>query len=406
MKIVTKGAESKLLDAVNKLKEAPDGYYSLHYHLSQLQENYRSDYQIKIALNILTDLFKGQEGVVFGCKDCDIVVLYKGKDRSLLEKAIFQLRYLFMDDPLGYTENGFENEDFCSVYDLEFQWRDFYNSCRAKALSTSKFSNEDERKIETTHGFRGKMGVLTPAVLESLLLTLERTDISSAFRGQDVCAIVKGKKIKPIFKETYINITHLQQLLFTDIDMLSSHKLFMYFTKALDKRVMLLLQGKKRDFLKPPFSINLNVKSLLTEDFHSFDAAVPRKEKSNVIIELHISDIFEDIHRFMIARDAVQKLGYRILLDGLDSLGFVHINRKELGIDLVKLQWNPDLKTDGTSAENKRIAEAVKQCGPNRVILCHCDNKDAIDYGHSLGISLFQGYYVDKALYPDVELAN
>jgi hypothetical protein len=40
------------------------------------------------------------------------------------------------------------------------------------------------------------------------------------------------------------------------------------------------------------------------------------------------------------------------------------------------------------------------------VILARCDNQDAIYYGQALGISLFQGRYVDSVLDPHSDVVN
>lgn len=406
MKTVTKNAEAKLLEVVDGMRESSDGYYSLHFHLSQLQEQYRSPYQIKIAVNIVNDLFKGQKGVIFVAKDSDIIILYNGTDRGLLEKAIFQLRYLFMDDPLGYSEDGFENEDFCSVCDLEFQWRDFYNTCKQKVgRGMAVEEHAPTSKIETPTGRREKFHLLTPEYLVDVLSELEDMDIHNTFRSQPVCAALKDKSPRPIFKETYVNIRHLQQLLSVDVDLLSSKTLFKHLTKTLDKRILVYLKENNVDPKKNSFSLNLNAKTLFSEEFAAFDAKLNPNQKASVVIEIAISDVFEDTHQFIIARDTVQNLGYRICLDGIDDITFPQIDRKELGFDLAKLQWDPEMRKVNTT-RSKRLADAVKECGPNRIILCRCDDQDAIDFGHSLGISLFQGRHLDNILDPHASVVN
>ena len=48
----------------------------------------------------------------------------------------------------------------------------------------------------------------------------------------------------------------------------------------------------------------------------------------------------------IVARREVQKLGYRVCLDGLTSLNIAQVNREKLGVDLLKLQWNSDDTAD------------------------------------------------------------
>lgn len=408
MKTIVKDAEAKLLQIITDLQENPEGYYAIHYHLSRLNEQYRSDYQIKIAVNILNDLFKNQPGALFVSDDSDIYILYQGSDRGLLEKAIFQLRYLFMDDPLAYSDDGFENEDFCSVYDLEFHWRDFFMTCKnkiSKGVSTIEHHGTRKR-IVTPSGKRKKLHVFDHTSLNEIMDIIEKKDISSAFRSQYICAYINGKKIKQLFKETYVSIEHFKELVDIDIDLMSNVSLFKYLTKTLDKHVLKLFNDTTNVHITPPVSINLNIKTLLSDDFVEFDSHISPKTKSSVIIEINISDVFEDIHAFVIARDAVRKLGYRICLDGLDILSFHQVDMKGLGFDLAKIKWSPDMILKANNEINKEIEKTIKKYGTNRVILCRCDEARAISYGHSIGISLFQGRYVDELVHETGDLAK
>jgi len=406
MKIVSKGAEAKLLEVVSGLRSSPDGYYALHYNLSRLQEEFRSDYQIKISVNVLNDLFKAQDSIAFVCEDCDLILLYNGSNRALLEKAIFQLRYLFMDDPLGYTEDGFENEDFCSVYDLEFQWRDFHAACKRK-VGKEETILESEKAAEAASNIvitRARRQLFSPEYLVQVMGEISKMDISPLLTSQPVCAIVKGRKPKILFKEVYTHIVNLQKMLTVNIDLLSSKSLFKYMTKLLDKKVLAALK-EQAEVQAKPISINLNAKSLMTEEFAEFDSVIAKKNKSSIIIEIHIADVFEDIDKFILAKETIQKLGYRICLDGLNETSFLQIDRAGLGFDLAKITWNPEMGTKKHEEMDKLLKSAVQKCGANRIVMCRCDSQNAIDFGKSIGISLFQGHYIEEMLEKEIKAA-
>jgi hypothetical protein len=108
----------------------------------------------------------------------------------------------------------------------------------------------------------------------------------------------------------------------------------------------------------------------------------------------------------MTARNALQRMGYKVCVDGLTSLSIVQINRDRLGFDLAKLQWNADLETDISTDENQAIMRAIKSCGQNRVILCRCDTRQAINYGQAMSINLFQGRFLDRLLNPKNKVEN
>jgi hypothetical protein len=109
---------------------------------------------------------------------------------------------------------------------------------------------------------------------------------------------------------------------------------------------------------------------------------------------------------FLLAKDTVQKLGYRVCLDGVTELSFPQIDRQRLGFDLIKLMWNTDSAADANSEKNIALAQAIRQCGNNRVILTRCDTKAAVEYGHALGLSLFQGRYLDGLVNPKSAVTN
>ena len=48
-----------------------------------------------------------------------------------------------------------------------------------------------------------------------------------------------------------------------------------------------------------------------------------------------------------------------------------------------------------------KIRSMVKRGGGDRIIMCRCDNREAIDFGRSVGIELFQGRHVESLIADD-----
>ncbi len=417
MNLFTRDTEAKLLEMANNLKGDSTNHYGLHFGFSRLQDHYKSEYQMKIVLNILSDIFKDSEGSIFFCRDLDIFIIYKGEDRILLEKAIFQLRYLFVDDPLAYNADGDENPEFCGVYDLGFQWRVFYQICKEKVGIRSKKEEEGQdtfsgsaaqpmRPQFTAGNTDVGPKILTPGKLAIIENELIRADLRLALRRQPICAMVRGMEFRPVYDEIYINIQHLKRLIGTDIDIASEKWLFKYLTKILDGFVLDTLAKRAAIYLTSPISLNLNVETLLSDKFLRFNSKIDQGFKSSIIIEINVADVFVDMAAFMAAKDLAHELGYRVCLDGLSALTFTQIDRASLGFDLAKLQWNMDMRSDLATDQNASLRDAVTRCGSNRIILCRCDSRNAIDYGQALGISLFQGRYTDSVLNPDAKIIN
>lgn len=415
MIIVQKSAEVKLMELLGVIRD-PAGWQAVHFHLSDLLEQYKSEYQFKIAINLIHDLLKGYEGGIYQMVDNSIIVVCSELDKNVLSKLIFQLRYLYMDDPLSYSEDGGENKDFCTVYDLRIRWQDFLDMCgRRMALLVRKNSaperhdrdvalvdnaaSSSRSSTNTKNGFN----VLRMVSIER---DLEHSDIQRVLRRQPVCVVSPAMTVRRVFDEMYINIAHLRQLLKMDVDLLSNRWLFKYMTQLLDMRMLDLIRHNITRYVESPVSLNLNVETLISSRFADFDAVIKPSAKVSIVIEVPIMDVFADIHAFHMARRDVQRRGYRVCLDGLSMESFLMIDREKLGVDLVKIQWNADIESDLDSKENKEIVKAVGSFGSNRVILCRCDNKEAVQYGQALGISLFQGRYIDSILTPNAKVEN
>jgi hypothetical protein len=420
LQLFTKAAEAKLVHTLEDIRERPEAWQAMHFHLSDLLEQYKSEYQIKIAINLIHDLLKGFNGYIFVVNNYSIVVLCYGLDAPLRSKLVFQLRYLYMDDPLAYTDSGQENQDFCTIYNLSNDLKEFLEICSrlmksARPASGADAEGEGVEELEPNKPEDRikqpqkplKKGELSVSLLAMIERDLDHADLNRVIRRQPICAVQDSNTTpRRVFDELYTNIAHLRQMLRAEADFLSDRWLFKYLTHILDQRMIALLRHNPGRYLGSPVSLNFNVQTLLSPAFAEFDATIKPATKVAVIIEVPVVDVFADTAAYNTARTEVQKLGYRICLDGLSTESFVNINREKLGADLVKVQWNADRETDLQTGIHSDMTDAVQATGTNRIILCRCDNKNAIQYGQALGISLFQGRYLDKQLNPNAKVEN
>jgi len=450
LQLITKNAEVKLLQMLAPMRGQAQGWQAVHFHLSDLLDEYKSEYQVKIAINLLHDVLKGHEGSIFVMTDSSILLLCNRLEQTILDKLIFQLRYLYMDDPLAYNESGQENPAFCTLYDLRHDWHDFYDLAsnymalatrkkpiglgnpeylqpqlpaqppqmflaehlelhtpmieRAERQLLSKVRRPEER-LEEKPDPKDK-GELSVAKLVNIERNLRVVDLQSVIRRQPVCAVLSDMQVRHVFDELYIHIAQLRQVMKSEVNFFSNRWLFKHITHILDERMIDLIRTNSHRYLNSPISLNLNVETLLSSRFAEFDASIPAAAKVSIVIEVPAVDMFADMAAFMTARKEVQKLGYRVCLDGLTTDSFLNINREKLGLDLVKVQWNADAYNNAQSLQNTDLISAVLATGTNRVILCRCDNKSAIEYGQAMGISLFQGRYLDSVLNPTSKVEN
>lgn len=418
MRIVSKEAEARLIELLNLIDENRDGWQVLCLSFSKLLEHYRSEYQIKIATNLMNDLLGDHDGAIYVCEDSTIYAVVRNFAKTSMDKMIFQLRYLFMDDPLAYTAEGDENTEFSTIYEIDEQWQDFMDICKRRLVLKLRGNRTAAAPVavaakppapEFVKGIPQslkEMRLFTASSLASIEQDLQRIDLAPTIRRQPVCAAIPQAGIRTVFDEMYININHLRQSMGVEVDLLSNRWLFKYLTQVLDERMLDMIQANPKQYLANPISLNLNVQTLLSKRFAEFDEAIRPNMKVSVVVEIQVADVFTDMSAFLLAKDTVQKMGYRVCLDGVGDLGFLQIDRQRLGFDFVKLSWNADEPRDSSSEHNKKLEAAIRQCGNNRVILARCDNQKAVEFGQALGLTLFQGRYLDSVINPKSTIMN
>ena len=218
-------------------------------------------------------------------------------------------------------------------------------------------------------------------------------------RRQPVCALTPTSQLpQPVFRELYISIADLQQTVLPEFDLASNLWLFQHLTQTLDARMLSMLIRNDDSSIASSFSINLNVQTILSPPFLNFDSSLKAVARGTVVIELQKIDIFGDMGAYMFARDFMRERGYRICLDGLNHLTLQFIDRERLGLDLLKLTWSPDMADDPSGTRTAELKEHVDRCGRARIILTRVESDEAVRFGQTLGITMYQGRYIDKLL--------
>ena len=188
----------------------------------------------------------------------------------------------------------------------------------------------------------------------------------------------------------------MRQQLTPSIDLAADRWLFQRLTQLLDRRMLALILKHEDTAVSKYLSINLNVSSMLSPEFLRFDEALRAGARGTILLEVPVVDIFSDMAAYTFARDFVHDRNYRICIDGVTHQTAPLVNRTQLGADMVKLYWSPQMLEDPD--QRPILASVVKAAGRTNMVLCRCDNADAVNYGREIGICLFQGRYVDELL--------
>ncbi|MEK9672169.1 MAG: hypothetical protein VW268_06650 [Rhodospirillaceae bacterium] len=394
--------ENLLLDYVRRLEDHRDGRGAVHVHLSQLRPFNRREQHIRAATSSFDPLVSSMDGQLFALRNADLMFIFKSDAKPQVETIVQKVRFLFSDDPL-IVEAKSHGRPLATWYDAETAYDDIL------LLSQGLADEEEERQTKVRSHMDARSSLkakqkqgepLTPDVLARVEVALGRTDLSNFVRRQFVCRV--DSKLVPAqeFSELFISINDLRETLMPGVNLTSNRWLFHHLTETLDKRMLSMLLKNDAVSISGEISFNANVKTLLSDEFQSFDSNISASRRGAMVIELQKEDIFSDLPAFLIAREFVQERGYRVLLDGLTMQTLAMIDREKLGCDLAKLIWAPALADAGEDMR-VRLEGIAAQGGGGRIIMCRCDTREAVEYGRSVGINRFQGRFVETLIAED-----
>jgi hypothetical protein len=409
--------ETQLLAFVRKLERNYYDWRVVHLHLSGLKPRNRRDYQLRIAAREFDGLVRKFKSELFQASNGDIFFIWHGGTYADVDPVVLRLRYLFSDDPLANANDTAltDNAELLVAYD-DGQFLQALPSLASGLVQPPKFCTwfDLEREYEAfclhLNEYFERLGPgrsdvdgprrepLDPARLARMETSLANMDLSGLIRRQPVCALLPRVAPQPLFAELYVAIRELAETLLPGVDLAADTWLFQRLAESLDRRLLSCLVSHQMGVAQGAISVNLRLATLLSPEFLKFDHEYRRQTAAPVIIELQLIDIFAELGAYLFIREFVRERGYLMCIDGLHYLHLPLIDRKRLGADLVKVIWSPDLLDGLDEARRQELKAAIKRAGVDRVILCRCDSADAIGWGQSVGIRLFQGHYIDSRL--------
>ena len=222
---------------------------------------------------------------------------------------------------------------------------------------------------------------LDAAALQAMEGQLATADMARFARRKPVCRL-DGGHVRLAWEKRFLSISELTATLAPGRSAHADPWLFRRLTRVLDRRMLALLAAPHELRGAGPFSLNLNVASVLSPDFLRFDAAVPSALQGRVVLDLLPADVLADPAAFIFARSFARARGYRLLLRNVTATLLPLLRLQQMELDFVQLRWSPALVG---------IDPAALQAGTARWVLSQADEPAALQWGHDRGISLVQG---------------
>ncbi|MBI4185133.1 MAG: hypothetical protein HY521_14175 [Proteobacteria bacterium] len=391
--------EVQLVDYIRRLENHRMGRHAVQIHLSRLKPHNRREHHLRMAYNNFESQVTDLEGQTFHLYNNDLFYVFKAPNRDQVQTAIFKLKFVFRDDPLLNVPEE-DAEGFVTWYNVERQYDQILRTAQRLVQDARAQDEADRAKaVEKTTAAEESAGTpMTSDLLGRVVEALARADLSNLMRRQSVAAIIGNAPPQAVFAELYVSIKDLRDTLLPDVDLTGNRWLFQHLTETLDRRMLSLLTKNDDASVFGDISINLNVSTLLSTDFLRFDDNVKAGMRGTIVVELQAIDIFSDLGAFGFARDFAHERGYRICVDGLTHLTIPFVSRERLGVDLLKINWHPSMPLFVRGPEGEEFRKLIKQIGETRIILCWCGDAGAIEFGQSLGITLYQGRQIEQML--------
>lgn len=384
-----------LLESAQRLAKRRHGRCCVHLRLSRLVSDDTPPQHMRIAVSVFETAIQGLEGELFVLDNFDLVFLGLDRQVSALEKAVEKVEFLLQGDPVA--EKLSQGSAYARWFDLAADYDDFMSQVRQLAMEEEQ-RRLNRSNIESRSTRRQPRQELDLSGLAELERALNSADISSLVRQQPVCAVGANMRPTRVLTEFFTSIRDVEKVLSPDTDLSQNRLLFQYLTQVLDRRMLAHLRQNGNRRLGRYISVNLNVASLISPAFLSFDADLPVGVRGKIIIELQQPDVYADLRAYSFGRDLAKQQGYRLCLDGVTRHSLPLIDRERLGVDFVKVIWNEELRSALEGKARTEVEGAIKRVGLQHLILHRCETEEVVRAGHKLGIQLFQGHFIDALL--------
>jgi EAL domain-containing protein (putative c-di-GMP-specific phosphodiesterase class I) len=381
---------ARFLNHLRKIEATPAGYAALHLHISGVGAGRKTRDNMGRAIGLLNELAKRSEGTIFLLKNFDLVLVGRGLSQADLGKAAAAAQALFLADaPVGFV-NAYGAHEFRTMFDLGTELPKLMRFAEVAAGIVP--DRAPEAKEETTIDLQS---------LGKIKVAIQNANLDDLLFSQPVYALEENR-IAMAFQELYVSIAQLQDRYCPGISITSRRWLFADLTEDLDAAVLQSLGAPDELTRRRRFSLNLNLATLSSQAFETFDTALQPSQRAEIIVEIGKSDFIENAKAFQKVAAIQRGRGYKFLLDGLDPLIVSHLDLAGLGFDFAKMFWSQDMSAMA-DAERQKLAQQMARSGV-KFVLARCDSAESVRFAKALRFAFAQGRLIDQMVRKNVSI--
>ena len=274
--------KDSVLDYLKNIKPFIPSYMGVYFSLGNFVNKYRSEYQMKIATNIISDILCNKEDKkerIFVVKNMDIVVVFNTNKKEYISKAVYSLRHLFFEDDTSYSDGV--TSSFFKVYDLCLQWDSF-----VLVISEKIEGNEDKSNIDNKidNSFIEGSANLNVSSIIFIEKELRKLNIMKFVDFEDIYLFKTHHIKEKMFEYARINIEKVIKDTYFDNISIELGALFSYIKNHLN---IMLLNSIKDNKTFSTINIELTIENLMSKSFYNF---LSRHKNLTLIIDINIMD--------------------------------------------------------------------------------------------------------------------
>jgi len=281
-------------------------------------------HHLRLAHQALAPLASADRGQVFDLPGGSRVVTWRGDADPLLVHVLATLTHLFAGEPAIA-----DITTLAKVYALPHQGQQLLAAVRATTPGPAELPRKTIKTVEK----------LDPTSLQNLEQALAQVNVTRFARHRRVWRVVQDSRLEIAWDKRFLSIPELTDSLLPGYDATADPWLFRRLTRTLDRRLLSLLGAPDELRACGPFSLDLNVSTMLSPEFLRFDAALPSHLRGKLVIDLLAADILADPAGYIFARGFVRARNYRIMIREVSAALFTALDFKALDPDLVELEF-------------------------------------------------------------------
>ncbi len=391
--------EHYLVEMAQRLSGAPSDRTAVQLHLSKLRPENRRPSHLRIATALVMPLAERRQGQVFPLINGDIMMILRAPEEAEIDDLVDRMRYLFAEDPLTEGDPTDEPGRVATWYDLGQDYVLFRTVAeRLYKIARKRRSHAAEQAPGAAPATIGGLRPLSVSELPQLFNAMEKAEVGAAVRREPVCVVMPDGPPRPIFWEAKVDLDTVCQAMVPGARLEMGHWLRQALEEKMLDRLLTWLGRQKLNEGGEPLSVDATISGLLSDGFLAFDSHLGAAARKRIFFEISDTEALCNLGQLTFVIEMLHDRGYHVVLDRLNHLTLPLIDRDRFEFDLVKLSWGPDYETDIRKDRAQALTAAIEVVGRSHVILQDCDSARALDCGRTLGLSLFQGAYVDRLL--------